>query len=137
MTDAADIAVRPDMDIHKQITSIITQYPPTASDRFYIITSVQDGVVVLSGHVKTPINRRYLINEIPKVPGVRALDSSSLFDDETIRIEAGRRLPQGVMANVRYGTVALSGEVPAGTDLDVIAAAVSAVPGVLRVVANG
>ncbi len=136
MSDAPVVHVRPDVDIQKAIISVITQYPPTAADRHTIHVSVQDGAVVLSGHVRTPINRRYLLNEIPKIDGVRAVDSSTLYDDESIRIETGQRVPPGVLVSVRYGTVALTGSLPHGTELDTLAAAIAAVPGVQRVVAS-
>jgi osmotically-inducible protein OsmY len=37
---------------------------------------------------------------------------------------------------VRYGTVALTGSLPHGAELDTLAAAIAAVPGVQRVVAS-
>ncbi|MBL8131286.1 MAG: BON domain-containing protein [Anaerolineae bacterium] len=137
MTEPAVVVQRPDIDIHNEIVSIITQYPPTAADRFHIHVSVQEGVVVLSGHVLTPINRRYLINQIPKVVGVQSVDGTQLFDDETIRLEVGRRLPKGLVANVRRGTVTLSGALPGEEPMQGIAALVASVPGVVRIVATG
>lgn len=127
---------RPDIDIQNDIVSIIVQYPPTAADRHHIDVKVADGVVTLTGHVLTPINRRFLLNRIPRVHGVRALDSTLLHDDETIRLDIGQQIGADMFANVRYGTVALSGKVPEGDDLDALAGLIASVPGVVRVVAN-
>lgn len=136
MADVARHTPRPDIDILSDVNSVIAQYPPTAADRHSFTTTVQDGLVTLHGHVRTPISRRYLINELPKLDGVRALDSDALFDDESIRLDVGRLLPDGAMANVLQGTVALAGALPHGDDLVALADVLARVPGVVRVVAN-
>lgn len=133
MSEPTIVQQRPDMDIQNDILAIIVQYPPTSADRHQIEVSVTDGQVMLKGHVKTPINRRYLINQIPAVSGVQSVDCSQLYDSETIRLEVGRRLPQGVIANVRFGTVVLTGELPENVNVEALAQSVANVPGVARV----
>lgn len=136
MADAPAVNQRPDIDISDDINDIILRYPPTASDHNHIHYAVQDGLVALGGHVKTPISRRFLLNEVPNIEGVRGVDVSRLYDDETIRIEVGRLVPQGVFANVQFGNVVLSGKLPDGTGIEALAQSVGGVPGVKRVVAS-
>lgn len=115
---------------------IIARYPPLTADRHRMDVTVQTGVVILNGHVKTPITRLYLVERIAELEGVRGISADSLFDDETIRFEVGRRLPDGVIANVSYGVVVLSGHLPAGTASEQVAQSAGAVPGVSKVVTH-
>jgi osmotically-inducible protein OsmY len=124
---------RPDIDIADDIREIIVRYPPLAADRAHLHVAVQDGVVRLTGHTRTPINRHYLIDQAEHVAGVRALDVTGLHDDETIRLSAGKLLPPGVIVNVQAGSVVLSGRLPAGMQELHLAHLVAAVPGVRRV----
>ncbi len=136
MAEPTTAHARPDIDIENDIYDLIMTYPPTASDRRQIHIRVQGGAVTLSGHVKTPINRRYLLNKVPQLSGVTHFDSSRLFDEETIRIDSGRALPIGVLVNVRMGTVILTGTLPEGVDLEAVATTINRLPGVERVVAQ-
>lgn len=132
----ATTRTRQDVDILDAVHSLIAKYPPLAADRHHLRVSVLTGVVMVEGHVKTPITRQYLIERVAAVDGVRGISAESLFDDETIRLEVGSRLPDGVLANPVYGVMVLSGKLPAGmTDADVARLA-AGIPGVTRVVAN-
>lgn len=125
---------RPDVDIVEDIYNIIAHYPPLQADRHRLRIAVQDGVVTLTGHVKSPITRRYLLDQAAKVSGVLAVDGEQLSTEETIRLEAGQRIPPGVIANAYYGTVILTGTPPDGASADDIARELSLIPGVERVV---
>lgn len=133
MADHSAPAARIDGDIVEDIRTIIVKYPPTNNDRHHIDVRVEEGVAHLSGHVQTPIHRRYLQDKVALVSGVRAVDVDELYDDETIRLDVGALVPEGVQVNVLYGTVLLGG---VGAD-DALAQQVTAMPGVARVVTSG
>lgn len=133
MADHSAPAARIDGDIVEDIHTIIVKYPPTNNDRHHIDVRVEEGVAYLSGHVQTPIHRRYLQDKVALVSGVRAVNVDELYDDETIRLDVGALVPEGVQVNVRYGTVLLGG---AGAD-DALAQQVTAMRGVARVVTSG
>src|SRR5579871_1189944 len=92
-------ASRPDVDIEEDITNLVAHYPPLQADRHHFRYDVSDGVVTLSGHVKSVISRRYLVDRVTQSRGVRSVDSKGLYTEEGIRLEAGRRIPAGVLAN--------------------------------------
>lgn len=137
MADAQTTPARTDIDILDAVQRWINTYPPLVNDRRHVHISVQDGVAHLSGHVKTPITKRYVRENLRQVEGITAVDDSALHDDETIRLALGALLPEGVIANIQWGTVILSG-VPLGDDaLAALVAKIDTVSGVQRVVANG
>ncbi|MBL8146750.1 MAG: BON domain-containing protein [Anaerolineae bacterium] len=125
-----------DLDILEAIHSIIARYPPLTADRHRLQIAVRDGVVLLAGHDRTPITRLYLIDRVSELDGVRGINADGLYDDESIRLEIGRILPEGVIANVTYGIVVLSGKLPAGTTEAAVTKRAGAVPGVVQVVTH-
>lgn len=125
---------RPDMDIREDITSLIVRYPPLSSERHLIEFSVEQGVVRFRGHIGNAINRGYLLEHTARVPGVRRIDAGLLFDQEAMRLDIGRVLPEGVMVNVRYSAVVLSGRPVSGEDIGLIAQQVANMPGVQKVI---
>jgi osmotically-inducible protein OsmY len=136
MAEHHTISARSDLDIRKDIIALITTYPPLAYDRHHIDVHVHDGQVVLTGNVRTPINRTYLQSQAVGVEGVTGVDTSRLYDDESLRTDAGRVLPTGVVVNVNNGVVVLSGDL-AGENVDALGSAVAALPGVVRVLVRG
>jgi hypothetical protein len=126
--------VRPDVDILEDLHTVIAHYPPLAADRHHVRVAVVAGEVVLEGHVMTPITRHYLIEHAATISGVRAVRANALYDDETIRLELGAGLPEGVFANPDHGVVILSGELPGGAIAADVVQRAAAVPGVVRVV---
>src|SRR5829696_8903555 len=98
---------RPSVDIEEDIRDILSHYPPLQADRHQLRFDVSDDVVNVSGHVRSLISRRYLADRIPAIPGVYAVSIDNLYSEETIRLEAGQRIPTGVIANATYGTVIL------------------------------
>lgn len=124
------------MDIHNDVRALILRYPPTAADHHQIKIDVVDGTVRVSGHVRTPINRRWLANNIPAIKGVRDVDVTHLYDEDTIRIESGRKLVNidGIIANAKYGTVMVGGSLPEGVTIDDVVARLAEIPGVERVI---
>lgn len=135
-TESQTTSAVPDIDIHDEVNNVITRYPPLAADRHQIRVLVNNGIVYVGGHVKSRPSARYLLDAIARINGVRGVNGNALYDEETLRIEVGRVLPVGVLANTRYGTVILSGRLPEGVTHDDLAARLSTIPGVERVVSN-
>lgn len=124
---------RPDVDIEEDIRDLIAHYPPLQADRHHLDIAVHDGTVELFGHVKSLVTRRYLVDRVAQLAGVYTVDSDRLYSEETIRLEAGQRIPNGVIANVVYEVVILTGQPPAGTSVDDIVRELSLIPGVEQV----
>lgn len=133
MSDVQATLTRPDIDILEDIETLIVRYPPSANDRHHLHVDVQNGIARLTGYVKTNITQRYLADQIPLVPGVVGIEFNRLYCDETIRLEVGQVLPVGMFATVEYGSVILSGTLPASTGLHDLVTKVGAVAGVRRV----
>lgn len=133
----ASVTPRPDVDIRQDIADIIVRYPPLNAERHLIETYVQNGVVRFTGYTANNINRGYLLQHARNVPGVLNIDADDLHDQEAMRIYVGRLLPEGVQANVRYGSVVLSGR-PMDTSVDIadVAQQVANAPGVKKVVVS-
>ena len=125
---------RPDVDIEEDIRKIIAHYPPLQADRYQLHLEAHGGAVTLSGHVKSLINHRYLVDRVRAIDGVSSVNSDQLYCEETIRIESGRPLPKGVIANAVYGTVILTGTLPQGKTAEDVVKDVALIPGVVRVV---
>jgi osmotically-inducible protein OsmY len=127
-------AIRPAVDILEDLYNIIAHYPPLQADRHHLHMDVQGGEVILSGHVRTPITYRYLLEHTAAVRGVTSVNSDRLYVEETIRLETGRRIPRGVITNVAYGTVILTGKLPPDAGIETIVNDVAQIPGVEQVV---
>jgi len=121
---------RSDLDIAEDIHKFIRTYAPLVQARPFIEAEVHEGRVTLRGHTRSPQARRVLVDNVPDIAGVVALDASQLYDDETLRLELGKVLPRGVRVRVNFGGVAVGGVLPAGTTAEDISAAIKRVPGV-------
>jgi hypothetical protein len=135
MADAQPSTARLDMDILADIQRWIYTYPPLSHDRRHIHVSVEEGVAHISGNIKTPITRDYLRKHIREVPGVRQIEDSNLYDDDSIRLGLGNILPPGALANPEWGMVVLSGKLPTGEALDTLVGQIGQIAGVHKVVA--
>ena len=136
MAETQTTPIRTDIDILDDIQRWVNTYPPLVNDRRHVEINVQEGVAHLSGHVKTPITKRYVRENLRQVEGVVSVNDSELHDDETIRLALGNVLPEGVIANVQWGTVILSGTPLSDADLQALVAKIDTVAGVIRVVAT-
>lgn len=130
------ITARPDLDIAYEIEDVMYQYPPLSHDRHHVQMNVSGGGVVLSGNVKTPITRRYLVEQVQHLDGVVTLNAEGLYDDETMRLEVAKLMPLGIFMRIEFGVVQLTGSAPAGTTADDLAAQIAVVPGVRRVISR-
>lgn len=130
------VVSRPDIDIQAEIERKMLNYPPLTKDRHNVRIQVNDGVVKLYGHVQTPNTRHFFVNAVPTVEGVVAVDSSELYDDESLRLEVGRLLPVGVnVGRSQYGNIVLVGRLPDGVSLADVETKVREVPGVRQIIA--
>jgi osmotically-inducible protein OsmY len=125
---------RPDVDIEEDIEQLLRTFAPLKASRSYFTVRSKGGVVRLAGNVRGPQAKRVLLDNIPNMPGVKAVEAAELFDDETIRFAVGQITPPGLVATVHYGAVALTGYLEGEADLEEIVDRISALPGVRRVV---
>jgi osmotically-inducible protein OsmY len=124
---------RPDVDIEEEIELLCRSFAPLKASRGYFKSTSVNGHVKVQGNVRTPQARRVLLDNLPHIRGVIDCDGDELYDDEMIRFAVGQLLPPGVLANVHYGAVALTGNLPEGVSAEAIVNAAKAVSGVRRV----
>lgn len=131
------VTPRPDVDIQAEIERRMLNYPPLAKDRHSIEVRVQDGTVIVTGNVQTPNTHRWFVNRIPTVDGVTGVDAAGLYDDESIRLEAGRLLPDGInVGRCQYGNLILVGRLPDGISEADAVASVRDIAGVRQVITD-
>lgn len=134
MVEARTTTTRPDADIQEDIRDMIAHYPPLNMDRHHLKVEVDAGHLTITGHVKAPSTHRYMLEMLPTVEGVMDVNASAFFNDEAIRLELGHVVPPGVLVNVEYGAVILSGHLPAGVDEAELIQRVKAAAGVRQIV---
>ena len=132
---------RPDMELLQAVRDALAAHPHlTADERRAITLDVADGLVHLSGNVRSPQAAAAAREAAASVPGVSEV-RSAVVDDRALETAAGRALDAAGM--FRYGRLyvrAALGEVTVGGYLsaagparDIVKAA-AAVPGVCSVV---
>ncbi len=137
MAETTMTTYRDDLDILGDIDRLIAHYPPLMKDRHAINCQVKEGFVTVSGHTQSPNTRRYFLDNLPLIPGVTGVNADHFYDDESIRVDAGRAIPFGVrVGKVQYGGVILTGSLPEGTNASDVAARIQQIPGVGRVLMN-
>jgi osmotically-inducible protein OsmY len=135
MAETQAAVERTDLDIVSDIDHFIAQYPPLMKDRRGINVQVRDGQVTVTGHVQTPNTRRYFLDLLPDIVGVRSVDADEFYADESLRLEIGKVVPVGVqVGKIHYGAVILVGKVPPGSSADSIITHVQRIPGVRQVI---
>jgi hypothetical protein len=130
--------VRPDEALSEAVDTLIISYPPLKADRKRIHFHICDGSVTVEGHLRTAITRRYLMERLPALDGVRSVQAEHLYDDETLQREAGRILAEmgadGALINMHYGVAVVTGTPPTGNAAQSLAERLAALPGVEKVV---
>jgi ribose 5-phosphate isomerase len=127
-------SVRPAADIHEDIAGLIRSYPPLVQSRHQFMVEIADGVVTVRGYIKSIIAERVLQDNLPRIPGVVAVDLDALYNDESMRMALGKVVPAGALITVDYGVVIVSGHLPQGLTEEKLTAQIEQVPGVRRVV---
>ncbi|MDZ4766536.1 MAG: BON domain-containing protein [Chloroflexota bacterium] len=130
--------VRPDSELLDDFGQLIIDYPPLRQDRRRINVTANQGVISVTGHVRTPITMRYLLDRLAQIEGVRGVTAAALYDDESLQRAAGRVLGgvDGVVANVIYGIVILTGKLDDSEHVAELAAQIAQIPGVVEVAAK-
>ena len=68
----------------------------------------------MKGNSGSPQVKRVLLEYIQKSRGVVNVNMSDLYDDESIRLDIGSIVPEGILVNVQFGSVVLISELPDG-----------------------
>lgn len=130
--------VRPDEALSEAVDTLIIRYPPLKADRKRIHVHIHDGSVTVEGHLRTAITRRYLMERLPLLDGVRSVNAEHLYDDETLQRETGHVLAEmgadGALINIQYGIAVVTGTPPVGNAAQSLADRLAALPGVEKVV---
>lgn len=135
MAHATQTTVIPhtDEDIHEAIHDFVRSYKPLITSRNHFHYRVHSGVVTVWGNIKSRSAYQLFIKNLPDVDGVIAVETSKLYDDETLRLQIGKLLPMGVRVRVTHGLVTLTGQLPEGTSADDIKGELVTMPGVVAV----
>ncbi len=124
---------RPAEDIAEDIAALIRRFPPLSQSRHWFTCEVADGAVTLRGNIKSAIARRVLLDNVPDIPGVVAVHADDLHSDEDLRRQIGRLVPPGVLVQVDFGRVILSGSLPPRRKPESLIRRIEKVQGVRRV----
>ncbi|NWF69957.1 MAG: BON domain-containing protein [Chloroflexi bacterium] len=135
MSESQTVQARPDIDIDSDLHELVKAYPPLQADRHHLHISVSNGQVQVSGHVKSPMTRRFVETRFGSVAGVKNVQLDGLYDDETLRLAAGKLVPPGALVTSDYGTLVLAGVVEAGAR-EALIKQLEGIAGVKRVVAG-
>jgi len=125
------LGTQPDVDIEADIRAFVRSFDPLKQSDRYFSYHVQDGVVTLKGNVRSAAAKHALLENLPKIKGVKAIHAESLYDDDALRLAIGRLVPSGTIVRVNYGRVVLSGYLPSGTDSQAVIDKVKGVAGVV------
>ena len=126
--------IRSDEGIIEDIRALIRSYDPLKASREAFDFSVMNGVVRLEGHVQNKRSYRVLMDNVPDIKGVQAVDDSNLYDDETLMYNVGQLLPRGIRVRVDHGDVTLIGKAQdAEVDIQDLMMDIAEVPGVASV----
>jgi hypothetical protein len=112
MTDETVLVVPTDEDILESLHALVRSNDQIRVSRNDFTYTVVNGVVKLVGNVRTPMVCRIFKDSVLQVAGVRAVDDTELYDDESLLFAVGKVLPFGVRARVNDGAVALYGTLP-------------------------
>lgn len=136
MSGTPSVVHHTDVMIEEDIHDLMLSYTPVKHDRHQLHVSVNDGNVSVKGYVKGRPAYTFLVEQLPKVKGVKTVDISELYYDENIRIQTGHVIPPGVLVAVEYGAVILSGKLAPGLTVEEVVKRVAQVPGVRRVLTS-
>lgn len=132
------VSVRSDSEILEDVDRLIRDSFSLSSSRGHYRYAVHNGVITVKGNISSRIGYEWFVGNLTALDGVMALDDRELYDDETLRIKIAEVLPQGMRVRVKYGVVALVGQMsvndPAAQEA---IARVGEMRGVVSLVING
>jgi len=124
---------RSDEAIEADIHHMLRTFAPTSHDRHQLVITVNEGNVTVKGYVKSRPAFDFIQGSLPRVQGVKSVNTDQLYNDESLRIAVGKIVPFGVYVNMEYGAVILDGKLPEGTTVEDVVKKVALIPGVRRV----
>src|SRR5260221_1705693 len=107
MQTEVEVQARPDIDIEDDINATLRDFSPLRAARSFFKVKSTNGIINVKGNSGSPQAKHVLLEYIQKIPGVVAVDMSDLHDDESIRLNLGSILPEGILVNVQFGSVVL------------------------------
>jgi osmotically-inducible protein OsmY len=122
-----------DDSILRDIHDLVRSYDPLNAAKEYLKFQVMNGVVRVTGHVQGARQKKVLLDNLPNIRGVMAVDDTDLHADDSILYHVGTLLPRGVRARVSFGDVYLIGKRPDDVNVNELIMDISEVPGVLEV----
>jgi hypothetical protein len=108
----AGVQTRPDMDIEEDINASLRDFSPLKAARFFFQIRSTNGNIKVRGNSGSPQAKWVLLEYIQKIRGVIEVDMSDLHDDESLRLNLGAILPEGILVNVQFGSVVLISKLP-------------------------
>jgi osmotically-inducible protein OsmY len=136
---AARPPARPDAAVRAEVLEAFDRVDLPRSFRIGVRVAVRDGVVELSGHVRTATDARLFAERAGMVPGVLAV-RDRLADDEALISQVAQALTADpdarravLRVDSRHGEVSLVGELPSEEAWQTAGALAAAVPGVRAV----
>jgi osmotically-inducible protein OsmY len=128
--------LRKDEELRSDVAEAISQVEILRPFRLAIHVDVHRGLVELTGHVRTEVQRRAAEDAARSVAGVRAV-RDRLVDDETLQLEVAQALAEDPVVRqaqlkvyCALGEVTLVGQLPSAAALRTAIELAGAVPGV-------
>jgi hypothetical protein len=109
-----EVQTRPDMDIEDDISASLRDFSPLKAARFFFQIRSTKGNIKVRGNTGSPQAKQVLLEYIRKTRGVLNVDMSDLHDDESIQLNLGSMLPEGILVKVQFGSVVLISKLPEG-----------------------
>lgn len=125
-----EMLVYSDEVIAQEIRDFIRGYDPVKASRPSFSFSVINGVVRLEGYVANRREYRVLLDNIPEMAGVVAVDDAMLYDDESLLLTLANYVPRGVRLRIEDGKVSLLGQIQDDTNAIELILDLAAMPGV-------
>ncbi len=126
--------VRPALDIEVDLQDLVAHYPPAAHDQHHFEFTIHEGVVTLTGNVKSRVTQQFLLDKVPEIAGVKEVQAEALANDDDLRLQISQLTPIGIFVNVEYGIVKLTGRLEADTDVNALMnRIISSVTGIKRI----
>ncbi|PJF44840.1 MAG: hypothetical protein CUN55_02030, partial [Phototrophicales bacterium] len=129
---------RSDLEILADIHRLVQDTQALSLSRGHFQYTVQNGVVIVKGHISSRIGYELFVDNLMNIDGVVAVDDRELYDDETLRLNIGRILPKGLRVRIHHGVVALSGRMAADSpEVQEAIARIGEMPGVVNIDLSG
>ncbi len=131
-------SLRSDAEIAADIHSLVRDSFSVVFSREHFSYAVQNGVVIVKGHLASPIGYDLFVDNLTRLEGVAAVDDRELYDDERLRLAIGAVLPRGLRVRVQHGVVALMGRLDSHSpEVQEAVARIGEMPGIIGLDLSG